>query len=299
MSIVQNRRVKASLAAITISALALAFSACGSDSLSQPNTSSAVAVTANPALNAMLPDKIKKAGIIQVGVDASYKPNEYLNGTTVVGWDVELFDAVAAKLGVKTKWNPGYFDTMLANVQGGKYDIGVSSFTISPERLKKNTMVSYANVGTWWLTLAGNPKAVNKDNPCGKTVAVQKGTVQDDELASINAGKCASNPVKVLPYSGQDEVTNAVYIGKADAMLADYPVIQSAVTTSQGKMAPLGEEYGRAYYGYVLTPNNQQFAKAIAAALTELKKEGVYGQIMTKYGIQSDEISEFQVNPKQ
>lgn len=299
MSIAQHSGVKAALAAVTISALALTLSACGSDSLSQPNASASVSVTANPALNAKLPEKIRKAGIIQIGVDATYKPNEYLNGTTVVGWDVELFDAVAAKLGVKTKWNPTAFDSLLGGVQSGKYNIGVSSFTISNDRLTKNTMVSYADVGTQWLTLAGNPKGVDKDNPCGKTVAVQSGTVQDDEVTALNAGKCASNQIKKLPYTGQDEVTNAVFIGKADAMLADYPVIQSAVSTSQGKLTPLGEQYGRALYGYAFAKNDQAFANAVAAALAELKKEGVYGQIMSKYGIQADEISEFQVNPKQ
>jgi len=301
VSILQRGRATRYLAAATIPALALVLSACGSSSLTQSTPSasgSAAAIQADPALNAKLPDKIKSSGVIQIGVDATYKPNEYLNGTTVVGMDVDLFDAVAAKLGVTTKWNPSKFDSILIGITAAKYDIGVSSFTINTKRLAAVTMISYANVGSQWATAPGNPKAVDKANPCGKTIAIQTGTVQDDEIAATNKGMCASNPINVLSYSGQDEVNNAVAIGKADAMLADYPVTQSAIQTSGGKLVALGDQYGAAPYGYAVTKDNQSFAEAIAGALTELKQDGTYDAILKKYGIEAAAISSFEVNPK-
>ncbi len=299
MSITQNRRAKLIVAAASITSLALALSAC-SNSLSQstPSASTSVSIKADPTLTAMLPESIKSAGVIQVGVDATYKPNEYLNGTQVVGWDVELFDAVAAKLGVKTNWNVADFNSVKSGTTSGKYNIGVSSFTISADRLNTFTMVSYANVGSEWATLTGNPKAVDRLNPCGKTIAVQTGTVQDDEIAATNKSLCASKPVIVLSYTGQDEVNNAVAIGKADAMLADYPVTQSAIAASGGKMAVLGEVYGAAPYGYIVTKDNQALAEATAAALAQLKSDGTYDAILAKYGIQGATIATFEVNPK-
>lgn len=283
-----------------IGATALTLSACGSSSLTQPSASAptTAAIQADPALTAKLPEKIKSAGVIQIGVDATYKPNEYMNGTTVVGMDVELFDAVAAKLGVKTNWNPTSFGDVTTGTQSHKWDIGVSSLTINADRLKANTMISYANVGTQWATPAGNPKGVDKDNPCGKTVAVQNDTVQDDEVKALNEGKCKANPIDKLGYGGQDEVNNAVAIGKADAMLADYPVAQSAIQTSNGKLVALGDQYGMAPYGYAVSKDNQSFAEAIASALTQLKADGTYDAIMKKYGIEAAGISSFEVNPK-
>ena len=65
------------------------------------------------------------------------------------------------------------FGTIITGVQGKKYDIGVSSFTINDERKQQVTMVSYFNAGTQWATAKGNPKGVDPDNACGKTVAVQ------------------------------------------------------------------------------------------------------------------------------
>ena len=131
--------------AVTFSAgaaiVALALSACGSSSLSTPTTSGstpAASQSADPALVAKLPAKIKSAGQIVVGTDATYAPNEFLNadGKTVQGMDVDLFNAVMQKFGVKTVWQPAGFDTIITGVQGGKYDVGVSSFTINNDRMK-------------------------------------------------------------------------------------------------------------------------------------------------------------------
>lgn len=298
---IENRRsgTRYFIAAL-IPALALTFSACGSNSLtqSQPSSSTSIAIQADPALTAMLPDKIKESGVIQIGVDPTYKPNEYLNGTEVVGWDVDLFDAVAAKLGVKTKWNPGAFDNLLDGVQSSKYDVGVSSFTINSDRLKKNTMISYANVGEEWASPTGNPAGVDPKNPCGKTIAYQNGTVQQDEVKAFNKDLCKSNPIKELGYTGQDEVNNALMIGKADAMLADFPITQNAIQMSNGKLEALGEQYGSAPYGYVVRQDDTQFADAIAKALEALKSEGTYDAILKKYSIEAVAIDAFEVNPQ-
>src|SRR5215210_5710867 len=209
----------------TISAAALVLSACGSNSLSgEPEGSQApsVSVSQNQDLSAKLPGSIKSAGVIKIGTDASYAPNEFLaaDGKTVQGMDVDVFNAVAAKFGVKTEWQPAKFGSIINGVNGKKYDIGISSFTVNDERKKQVTMVSYFSAGTQWATAKGNPKGVEPDNACGKTIAVQ----DTDDLPARNK-KCGGNQIKVLRYGGQDQATNAVVTGKADAMLADSPVV--------------------------------------------------------------------------
>ena len=101
-----------SLVAVTgLVAAGLTLSACGSDSLStSPGAGSAPAGTAagggvDQALAAKVPAKIKSAGKIVVGTDPTYAPNEMLatDGKTVEGFDVDIFNAVAAKLGLKTE----------------------------------------------------------------------------------------------------------------------------------------------------------------------------------------------------
>ena len=147
-----KRPLAATIAAL--SACATLLAGCGSNSLSsggstsgQPSGSTLPAVQASQELNAALPDAIRQAGVIEVGADPTYKPNEYMDGTTIVGMNVELLDAVAARLGIKAHWNPSAFDAILAGVQAAKYDIGSSSFTITAARMETITFTQYLNVG--------------------------------------------------------------------------------------------------------------------------------------------------------
>jgi polar amino acid transport system substrate-binding protein len=283
----------------------LALSACGSSSLSTPTTSGstpAASQSVDAALAAKLPAKVKSAGKIVVGTDATYAPNEFLNadGKTVEGMDVDLFNAVAQKLGVKVVYQPAGFDTIIAGVDSGKYDIGVSSFTINNARKTQVNMVSYFNAGTQWATAPKNPKKVNPASPCGLNVAVQKGTVQEqvDMPPKVKACAAAGKPVNLQIYAGQDEATAAVVTGKADAMLADSPVVAYAIKQSAGKLAATGAIYSAAPYGYVLPKADTAFAQAIADALKSLDTSGAYKKILTTWGNAGGAISNFAVNPQ-
>ena len=296
------------LAVAAIATTALALTACGSDSLSEGSSSSASATTSasaptvDPALVAKLPAKIKDAGTINIGTDATYQPNEYLDadGKTVIGMDVELFDAVMAKFGIKTNWVPSAFDAIILGVQSGKYDVGVSSFTVNPEREAQATMVSYFKAGTQWVTQKGNPKGIDPDDACGKNVAVQKGTVQADEDLPKRQQACkdAGKPeIKVLVDADQAKVTASVQSGKADAMLVDLPPAIAAVDSTNGTLELLGEQYDSAPYGYVLKKTDTDFGAAIVEALKQLKADGTYDQILSKWKTEGGAISDFAVNP--
>jgi polar amino acid transport system substrate-binding protein len=295
------------LAVAAAATTALALGACGSDSLSEGGDTSAPATSAatsgpDEALVAKLPEKVRSAGVIVIGTDATYQPNEYLDtdGKTVIGMDVDLFNAVMAKFGVKTEWVPSAFDSIILGVQSGKYDIGISSFTINNERLEQATMVSYFKAGTQWVTQKGNPKAVDPDNACGKTVAVQKGTVQADvdlparNKACTDAGK---PEIKVLVDADQAKVTATVQSGKADAMLVDLPPAIAAVDGTGGALELLGEQYDSAPYGYVLAKDQTEFGEAIVEALKQLEAEGTYLEILKTWKTEGGAISDFAVNP--
>jgi polar amino acid transport system substrate-binding protein len=286
----------------------LSASGCGSDSLagSSPSTSTSSSQptaggSTDPELAAALPAKIKSAGKITVGVDATYPPNEFLQGgKTVAGMDVEVFDAVAKKFGVTVDWQPAGFDTIITGVQSGKYDLGISSFTINDKRKAQVNMVSYFNAGTQWATAAGNPKKVDPANACGKTVAVQKGTTQleDDLPVKQKACKDAGKPqINLIIREKQDAATADVATGKADAMLADSPVVLYAAKQSQGKVEALGDIYDAAPYGYVVPKAETDFAAALAKALKAIDADGTYKAALATWGNESGAITDFAVNP--
>jgi polar amino acid transport system substrate-binding protein len=283
----------------------LALSACGSSSLSGSTggatSTAAPAQTSQASLAGKLPASIKAAGKIVVGVDTSYPPNEFLaaDGKTAEGMDIDLFNAVAQKFGVTVDWKTANFSSIILGVSSKKYDIGVSSFTINPDRKKQVNMVSYFTAGTQWVVPKGNPKHVNPDNACGLNVGVQTGTVQIDDLTA-RSKKCTAagkKPINQIVETLQVKVNTDVVSGKADAMAADSPVGLYAVKQTSGAVEAVGASYASAPYGYVLPKEETAFAAAIVDALKSLDASGDYKKILTTWGVQSGAISNFAVNP--
>lgn len=292
---------RSSLAALAVTA-GLVLTGCGSNSLDKSDKQGGeVKTSVDQAAAEKVPQAIKDKGTITIGTDASYAPSEFLaaDGKTVQGFDVDLFNAVAKKLDLKVSWSPAKFDSIITGVKGNKYDVGVSSFTVNPERMGEANMISYFNAGTQWAAAPGNPKKVDPSKPCGLTVAVQKGTVQQEEdlPAKEKACKGEGKPIKVLVYEGQDQATAAVATGKADAMLADSPVVAYAVKQSEGRIEAVGDIYDAAPYGYVVSKQNTEFAEAIKMALESLAKDGGYEEALKGWGVEDGAIDDFAVNP--
>ena len=293
--------------AITLTAsvaiVGLALSACGSSSLSTSGTTpkATVAQTKEVSLADKLPAKIKAAGKIVVGVDATYAPNEFLaaDGKTVEGMDVDLFNAVAQKFGVTVEWVPADFGSIILGVDSGKYDVGVSSFTINDKRKQQVNMVSYFNAGTQWAVLKGNPKKVDPENACGLNIGVQKGTVQIDDLTA-RSKKCTDagkKPITQIVEQAQAKVTADLVSGKADAMLADSPVGLYAVKQTGGQLEAVGKVYDAAPYGFVIPQAETDFAQAVVDALKSLDSSGDYKKVLSAWGNDTGAISDFAVNP--
>ena len=292
----------------TLAAMALVLSACGNDSTSSSSSGGSESsgkalpsVSADQSLAGKVPDAVAKDGVITVGSDTTYPPAEFIgeDGTTIVGFDVDLFALVAKKLGLKAKFETSPFDSLIAGVGSGKYEAGVSSFTINTDRLQQANMVSYFNAGTQWATKKGNPAKVDPENACGKKIAVQKATVQVDDVTA-RSQKCtaAGKPeITIDQYDGQDEATAAVASGKDDAGLADLPVMIYAVQQSRGQLETVAKPYGAAPYGYVVAKDQTDFAQALAGAVKSLIDDGSYEQVLKKWGVEGGVITDPTVNP--
>lgn len=280
----------------------LALTACGGSNGGGDNTASPKpSGSVDPALAALVPAAIKSSGTITFGTDASYAPAEFVDtdGETVIGMDVDLGSAISAKLGLQADFQNSNFDSIIVGVVNGKYNAGMSAFTINEDRKKQVNMISYFNAGTAWATQAGNPKGINPDEACGKVIAVQKATVQADDIAlrteqCVLAGKPA---IDIQTYTLQSEATTAVVSGKADAMLADSIVISYAVQQAGGKLEEVGELYDAAPYGIIVPLKETDFAKAIQGAVNALIADGTYQSILEKWNAANGAITTSEINP--
>jgi polar amino acid transport system substrate-binding protein len=283
-------------------AMALSTAACGSesgDTGSGSGSGPAPSAAADTSLADKVPADIKAAGKLAIGTDSTYAPNEFLDadGKTVIGFDVDLFNAVGQKLGLTTEWQSASFDSIIPGVSTKKYNVGVSSFTINADRLKEVNMVSYFSAGTQWGAKTG--ATINPDDACGKKIAVQTATVQVDDL-NARSKKCTGGgkaKITIDQYQKQSDATNAVITGKDEAMLADSPIVAYAVKQTNGQLALVGDIYDSAPYGYVVAKDQTDFAQLIAQAVQSLIADGTYKTILDKWGVTAGAITTPAVNP--
>jgi polar amino acid transport system substrate-binding protein len=259
--------------------------------------SGASAISKDDAAAKLLPADIAKAGTVNIGTDAAYPPNEYKNESgNPIGWGIEISDGIAAKLGLKPKYQVSNFNNIIPSITGGKIDIGESSFTDNAEREKQVDFVNYYTAGILWASPTG--KTVDPDNACGLKVAVQANTVEDtDELPAKNtactsAGKAA---IEVQKYDSQEEATNAVVLGKADALSADSPVTLYAISKTKGKLQATGKSFDVAPYG-IATKKGSQMTKAVQAALQSMVDDGSYKKILDKWGVTDGGLDKITIN---
>jgi polar amino acid transport system substrate-binding protein len=289
------------LATVTLLATGCGGSSSDGGSSATGSSSPLPSVSADDALAAQVPAAIKDDGVITVGSDTTYAPSEFLaeDGETVIGFDVDLFTLVAQKLGLDAGFQTAPFDSIIAGVGSGKYEVGVSSFTINPEREAQATMVSYYSAGTQWSTKKGNPEQVDPENACGLRIAVQKATVQvDDITARSQTCTAAGEPeITIDQYDAHSDATAAVVSGKDDAGLADSPVMAYAVEQTNGQLELLGDIYDSAPYGYVVPKDQTEFAQALADAVQSLIDDGSYAEVLSTWSVEAGAIDDPTVNP--
>ena len=273
-----------------VAVAALALTGCTNDD-------SAVKESSSNSASVVSAEEIMKSGVLIIGTDADYPPNEYKDDQgNPTGWGVELANAVAEQMGLKPEWQIIPFEGILPRIEEGAVNMGSSSFTDNATRQKTVDFVNFLDAGSMWAAPAGSN--VNPDDACGLTISVQADTVQHtDELpakskACTDAGKPA---IEILPFDGQAQATGAVIDGRAAATSGDFPVIVDAVQQSEGKLELTGEMFDSAPYGFAVQKDSGM-AEAVQAALQELMDNGTYLKILTDAGFEAGAIDKATIN---
>ncbi len=296
------RRVAAPGAAVIL--LALLGVGCGTSQPSgsspassrAPTTSGGVAaVRSDPRIAAMVPASIRSKGALVVAADANYAPNEFVDkdGRTIIGMDADLAAALAQVMGLRARLVNVPFDSIVPGLAAGKYHLGMSSLTDTKEREQTVDMVTYFRAGNSFITKQGSGISVNGlADLCGHTVAIEKGSSYVAEVTAQDrtckaAGK---RGVTMRQYSGQPAANLALLSGRAELTIADSPVAAYQVKQSGGQLELVGKPYGEAPYG-IAVPKRSGLAEPVLQALRALMTQGVYQQILNKWGLKDGAIT--------
>jgi polar amino acid transport system substrate-binding protein len=290
------RRSRVAVVAVALSGAALLIPGTGT-AFAAPSGAQHAAVAIptppkDPAVAALVPASIKAKGSVSSAMDATYPPDEFVaaNGTTIVGMDADFSAALGAVMGVKWVDLDATFDTIIAGLQAGKFDVGNSSFTVTTAREKQVNFVTYFQAGEGYYVSKSSPLKLSGSlmSLCGRTVSVETGTTeQTDAQSAVNLCKKAKQkPDTVYAFSTQNEANLAISSGRAQIGFADSQVAGYIVQQSKGQFKLDGPAFGVAPYGFAFAKSSK-LDKATLAAVKVLIKDGIYAKILDKWGVQA------------
>ena len=294
-------------------AAALPLTACAdptstSSSTSGSDTSATTAATTSydvskiPTVDeiaALVPDEVKARGTLRNGASADYAPAEFLGDDSQTPQGYDINKALAKVMGLSEgTTSHAEFPTIIPAL-GTKFDVGISSFTITSEREEQANLISYVQVGSAYGVAAGNPKNFDPTNPCGKTIGVQTGTAQEDYATELS-DKCVADgkdKITIMPHDLQTDITTKVIGGQYDATFADSTVIGYTANLSSGKIEQVGDVIESAPQGVALSKNDEQLTQAVQKAMQYLMDNGYLKDILSTYGAQDAALTTAELNP--
>lgn len=302
-----RRRILAAglLAALALTSCSAGGTADSQGSKAQTGTDRSYDVSAiakDDTIAAMLPKEVADSGKLVIGAAIDYAPAEFRADDlqTAIGYDVDLGKALGKVLGLESEVSAAEFASLLPGM-GTKYNIGISSFTVSAERTASYNMVAYIKVGSSFAVQKGNPSGFDPDDVCGKNIGVQTGTSQEDQLNAMTK-ECtdAGKPeIQISSYGKQTDATTNLAGGKLEALYADSTVADYAVAMTNDQLEVVGGIRDSAPQGIVVPKDDQQLTEAIQAAMQKLMDDGTWAKILDSWGVSKDAaMDKAELNPK-
>lgn len=222
-------------------------------------------------------DKIKKAGVLKIGMDPGFLPFEMRTPQgEYVGFDIDMMNAFSKSLGVKAEFISTKWEGIIPGLMTNKYDLIVSGMTINPERSKVVLFSDpYYEAGLMTLLASKNTgkiKSVADLDQKGKVLALKLGTTGD-----IYASKTFKN-AELRRLDSEADAAQAVALGKADAFIYDKPFVEIFAVTRAGKVSVLSDIVSKENLGVAAHPKNKALIEKFNAFLAEWKKSGEYAK---------------------
>ncbi|MGW9402919.1 transporter substrate-binding domain-containing protein [Arthrobacter sp. NPDC055585] len=258
-------------------ALALVLTSCGS---------------AEAADETGLPGLIENGKLTVCNSDSNYAPMYSMENGEFVGVEPSLAEAVAGELGLEVSFTRMAFAGVIPAIQSDRCDMAMGAFFLTPERLEAMKGLPYLAANVALIFPEGESFAGPQDL-AGKTVAVQRGSVQASTIEAVSADLEAngSEPITVQNYDDPVTAVNAVMNGKADAA-GETEVFASSFFSEERTgldyeptFFPTGSVTGFLYKNADLEP-------ALTSAMDKLRTDGTLAGILEEFNLSPESISD-------
>jgi polar amino acid transport system substrate-binding protein len=231
-------------------------------------------------------EAIKEAGLIKVGTSADYPPFESVDESgNKVGFDIELMEEVADRLGVKLEWVDMPFDSLIAAVQEGKIDASISAFNYTEERDQTIDFSDpyYTSEDAFTVAEGFTGAIVNPEDVANFKVGVQTGTTQDGWLTDTLVADGALPEENLFRYDRVDQAMLDLKNGRIEVMMSDYVPAQTLVKQLGGMEIVYHGVLSSGPVNIVIPNEDIELKQAINEIIKQLQDEGFIDELAVKY----------------
>ena len=248
-----------------------------------------------------LPERIAKTKTIKIAVNAIYPPMEYKDPESgkLIGFDVDLGNALAKELGVTLDWQEAAFEQLIPSLQTGRVDMILSGLNDRPARRETIDFVDYLNSGVQFYTLASRSTVNQPLDLCGKTVGTSRSTAFPAEIKTWSDANCVAAGKPGITVEGTSDNAAARAQLKQERFeggAQGSETVPYAMTLEPGIYKPLGAPFGGAQQGIAFAKADTQLRDAVLVAFKKLIADGTYASIVAKWKLQASAVKQAAVN---
>ena len=245
---------------------------------------------------AMASDLVEQ-GKLSIGSDLTYPPFVYMDEGKPAGFDVEVMEAIAAKLELEPRFVDTRFAALITGIRAGHFDVIASALYVTEERQKVLSFIPYTKAGSSILVLASaETKPASTAELCGKSVSSIRGASWTPKLAESAAAECNGQTIEVREFDTDAQATQALRAGAVDAQFIDNVVAVEVVGRQDGEFEVSSTDVlYPVIVGFAVQPDKTDLLASIAGAFAEIRADGTFEALREKYGmapVSDEEIAE-------
>lgn len=235
---------------------------------------------------------------VVLSTGTQFPPMGYIENGELIGFDIDLGNAIAERAGVEVEWSESVFNQFLSDVNSGRTDGIMGAILDTPERQESLTWIDYLESGFQFFTLqdTADEHGISEiADLCGLTVAASRNSSYAEPINEWSEENCDGNDITVLDTDGSPDSLLQLRQGRAQAAMQTNETIAYQADNDE-TIVPVGEPITASYYGIAFAQDNQDMIDRWTAALEELIEDGTYAEIAAEWGLGDQLVDHVSIN---
>jgi polar amino acid transport system substrate-binding protein len=261
-----------------------------------------VLTAASPAFAQNVPSRIASAGRIVIATNPNYAPITFKDPATnkLMGFDIDLGEAIGKELGVRVEWQEIAFAQMLPSLQTGRVDTVLAGMSDLPSRRDTTDFVDYMTSGAQFYTttaLAGTIKT--PEDLCGKSVGASRSTNWPAQIAEWSQANCVAKgkpAITVVGTEGSVDARTQLKTERLQGAVQGNETLPYFQSLEPNTFVLLGKAFTQSLVGMPFAKADVPLRDAVKAAIERLQANGEYDKLLAKYGLQANKLTPISIN---